>query len=331
MKQLLPIFIFFLLIFTSCQKELSIPDLRSTDSTAEKVVAAIVIEDLEQNDYDSIVYRYFPDKTLEVHYDQSGDSVTRTYYYDVNGRLAKMEDEEAIYYTNNDAARRISFNYNSSGELVQTSTDFTTVSGVEAHFHNSFTTGNNVTVYDTAYRGSSYNLDWANRIIYNTLTTDSYLLYDSCISVNNSSGFITTYVSAYTYDAAHNATTINKFTYQDGQLSEWGTITVRRDKPAPVYEALRKKLFRDLANWYEVGSVSQDDNFRLFSIPGNMYKTIVYNGYSTNGGPAPLPVNMISEYNNTYDKDLLVNSVNTVSFQGQGNIDYVHHIRYYYR
>src|SRR4030095_17125719 len=97
MKQLLPIFISSLLILTSCQKELSIPDINPVDSTTEKVVAAIVVTDLEQNDYDSIVYRYFPNKTLEVHYDQSGDSVTRTYYYDVNGRLAKMEDEEAIY------------------------------------------------------------------------------------------------------------------------------------------------------------------------------------------------------------------------------------------
>src|SRR4030095_9068212 len=147
MKQLLPIFISSLLILTSCQKELSIPDLNPVDSTTEKVVAAIVIADLEQNDYDSIVYRYFPDKQLEVHYDQWGDSVTRTYYYDGNGRLLKLEDEEAIYYTNNDAARRISFNYNSSSELVQTLTDFTTVSGVEAHFNNSFfTTGNNITV-----------------------------------------------------------------------------------------------------------------------------------------------------------------------------------------
>src|SRR6478672_2044046 len=137
MKQLLPIFILSLLIFTSCQKELSIHDLSPTDSTTEKVVAAIVIADLEQNDYDSIVYWYFPDRTLEVHHDQSGDSVTRTYYYDGNERLAKLEDEEAIYYTNNDAARRISFNYNSSGELVQTLTDFITVSGVEAHFNNS--------------------------------------------------------------------------------------------------------------------------------------------------------------------------------------------------
>jgi hypothetical protein len=162
------------------------------------------------------------------------------------------------------------------------------------------------------------------------LTTDNYLLYDSCISVNTN-GFSTTYVSAYTYDVDHNATIINKFTYQNGQLSEWGTFTIRRDKPAPTYEALRKKLFRNLANWYEIGSVSQDDNYRLFSIPGSMYKTIVYNGYSTNGGPQPLQVNMISEFDNTYDKDLLLNSVNTVSLQGQGNIAYVHHIRYYYR
>jgi hypothetical protein len=62
-----------------------------------------------------------------------------------------------------------------------------------------------------------------------------------------------------------------------------------------------------------------------------MYKSIVYNGYSTNGGPAPLQVYMSSEFDNTYDKDLLVSSINTVSLQGQGNIAYVHHIRYYYR
>src|SRR5438132_5077166 len=191
MKQLFPIFILFILLLTSCQKELSDPD--PVNPVTEKVIAAIVIADLQQNDYDSIVYWYFPDKTLEVHYDQSCDSVTRTYYYDGNGRLAKLEDEEAIYYTNNDAAHRISFNYNSSGQLVQTLTDFTTASGVEAHYNNILSaTGNSITIYDTTYKSSLYNLDWANRIIYNALTTSNYLLYDSCISVNNTNGFITT-------------------------------------------------------------------------------------------------------------------------------------------
>jgi hypothetical protein len=104
MKQLLPVFSLLVLLLSSCQKELSNPNPNRSDSTSEKVVAAIVIADVEQNDYDSIVYWYFPDKTLEIHYDQSGDSITRTYYYDGNDRLAKLEDEEAIYYTNNDVA-----------------------------------------------------------------------------------------------------------------------------------------------------------------------------------------------------------------------------------
>ncbi|HXL57298.1 MAG TPA: hypothetical protein VN958_13630 [Chitinophagaceae bacterium] len=330
MKKIFPVISFFLLM-ASCQKELSLAD-PSVNPAPERVVSAIVITDSTQSDYDSLVYRYLPDKTREVHYNHSGDSTTRTYYYDTDNRFSKLEDEKAIYYTNNDVAKRISFQYNSSGQLVETLTDFATVTGIKAYYNNNLSaTGKSIIVYDTFYNSPSYNLDWANRIIYNTLSSDDYLLYDSCIFINKVSGVLTTRVSAYNYDTEKNATSISKLTYHDEQLSEWGTVTVTRDKPAPDYEALREKLFHNLANWYQTGSVLQDDNYPLFSFPGRMYKSIVYTGYSINGGAIPLQVYNRSEFNNTYNDDLLMKSVITTSLQGQGNTHYVTVIRYYYR
>jgi hypothetical protein len=319
-------------LLASCQQEISFPVDPLANPVVEKLVAAIVITNSPQNEYDSIVFRYLADKTREVHYRLAGDSITRAYYYDNAGRLVKLEDEKAIYYTNNNSATTISFQYNSSGQLIKTFTDFKTVSGVPAYYNNTIS-GNSkqIIVHDTLYISASYNLDWANRTIFNTLTADNYLMYDSCIWLNSSRGGTTTYVAEYSYDTDKNAKEIRQYTYQDGQLSEWGTVTITRDKPAPVYEALRKKLFRNLANWYETGFVSQDDNYRLFTFPGNMYKKMSYTGYSSDGGVVPLKVIKSIEYENQYDNDLLLKSKVTFSLTGQGTIHYVNQIRYYYK
>ena len=324
-------FILFIFFLASCQKEISFPD----DAPAipvEKVVAAIVITNSSQNEFDSIVYRWLPDKTREVHYSRAGDSITRTYSYDSEGRLTKLEDQKALYYTNGDIAHAISFQYNSSGQLIKTITDFKTKSDIPAYFNTSGSdNGKKIIIYDTSYIGPSYNLGWANRIIYNTVSPDNYLMYDSCIFLNNSTGGTTTNVSDYSYDANKNAIAIRQYTYQDGQLSEWGDVTVTRDKPAPVYEALRKKLFRNLTNWYDAGYVLQDDNYRLFTFPGNMYKRMSYSGYSLYGAPVPLVVAKSIEFQNEYDDDLLLKSIVSFSLTGQGTIHYVNHVSYYYK
>jgi hypothetical protein len=126
-------------------------------------------------------------------------------------------------------------------------------------------------------------------------------------------------------------TSVRKATYQDGQLFEWGDISVTYDIPAPVYEGLRKKLFRNLTNWYDASSVWQDDNYRLFTIPGHMYKRFSYAGYSLYGGATPLTVSKGFDFQNEYDNDLLIKSIVTITVSGQGNIYYVNNIRYYYK
>ena len=122
-------------VLISCQREIFRPVIAPVNVVPEKVVAAIVIANAAQNEFDSIVYRYQPDNIREVHYRESGDSVTRTYYYDATGRLAKTEDENALYYTNNHTAHAISFQYNSAGQLIKTFTDFETVSAVPAYYN----------------------------------------------------------------------------------------------------------------------------------------------------------------------------------------------------
>ncbi len=332
MKKNFFFFILFFFLLTSCQKEISFPADAPAAPVPEKLVAAIVIINSLQNEFDSIVYRYLPDKIREVHYHQSGDSIVRSYSYDNAGRLARIEDENALYYTNNSIARSISFQYNNSGQLIKTLTDFRTVSGVPAYYNNSIAGSTKKIIgYDTSYISSSYDLGWANRIIYNTLSVDNYLMYDSCIYFNNSTGGTTTYVSDYSYDGNKNAEGIRQYTYQNGQLSEWGTVTITRDKPAPVYEALRKKLFRNLSNWYETGYISQDDNYRLFTFPGSMYKKMSYSGYSSDGGPVPLTVIKGIDFQNEYDNDMLLKSIVTFSLTGQGTIHYINDIRYYYK
>jgi hypothetical protein len=332
MKKIIPFLAFLSTLLTSCQREVSFPPDAPVVHVVEKVVAAIVITNAAQNEFDSIVYRYLPDKTMEVHYSRAGDSVTRTYHYDNAGRLAKLEDEKALYYTNNNIAVAISFQYNSSGQLTKSLTDFQTTSGIPASYNIVASgSGKKMIVYDTAYAGLSYNLGWANRIIYSNLTADNYLLYDSCIYVNNSTGGITTNVSDYSYDGNKNATSVRQSTYQDGQLSEWGVVTVTQDNTAPIYEGLRKKLFRNLTNWYDAGYVLQDDRYRLFTLPGHMYKRMSYTGYTTNGGLVPLNVIRSIEYENEYDGDLLLKSKVTFSVTGQGTIHYVNQVKYYYR
>jgi hypothetical protein len=333
MKKIFTLFIFSVFWLLSCQRELSFPAVAPVPPLLpEKLVAAIVITDSLQVDYDSVVYRYQADKIREVHYARTRDSITRSYYYDAAGRLSKIEDEKALYYTNNDVAKRISFQYDNSGLLVKTSTDFTTISGISAIYNNSLSGANrNIIVYDTAYSGPSYNLDWVNRIIYNTLTSDNYILYDSCLYINKFSGVVKTVVSAYAYGADKNVTTIDNVTYFDNEPAEEGNTVLEKDSSAPVYEALRKKLYSNMANWYEASSVTQDDNYRLFNVPGHMYKSIVYGGYSVSNGPGAFKVTRSFDYDNTYTDDLLKRSVVTYSVHGQGSVHYSKVLRYYYR
>jgi len=328
-------YFFLVLLFfflASCQREIYFPEDATVVPVLEKVVAAIVITNGAHNEFDSTVYRWLPDKTREVHYSRTGDSITRTYSYDSAGRLVKIEDQKALYYTNGNIAHAISFQYNNSGQLIKTVTDFNTRSGIPAYYNTSASaTVKNITVYDTSYNGPNYNLGWANRVIYNTVSPDNYLLYDSCIFYNYSTGGSSTNVSDYSYDGNKNAMEIRQHTYQDGQLTEWGDVTVTRDKPAPIYEGLRKKLYRNLTNWYDAGFALQDDNYRFFTFPGSMYKRMFYSGYSTNGGPNPFQVARSIEYENEYDKDLLLKSKVSFSVNGQGTISYVNHVRYYYK
>jgi hypothetical protein len=326
-------FLFTLMVFflASCQKEIYFPEEVPVVPVVEKVVSAIVVTNDAQNEFDSIVFRWLPGKTMEVHYSKTGDSITRTYTYD-GGRLAKIEDQKALYYTNGAVAHAISFQYNNSGQLIKTVTDFNTRSGIPAYYNMSGSGSvKSVTVFDTSYWGPTYNLGWANRIIYNTVSSDNYLTYDSCIFFNHATGGTSATVSDYTYDGNKNASSIRQHTYQDGQLTEWGDVAVTRDRPAPIYEGMRKKLYRNLTNWYDAGYVLQDDNYRFFTFPGNMYKRMSYSGYSSNGGPVPLQVAKSIEYENEYDKDLLLKSKVSFSLNGQGTIRYVNHIRYYYK
>ena len=117
MKKSLLYFAFFLLVFISCQKEIHFTRVSSNAPLPEKLVTAIVITNPPQNEYDSIVFRYSANKISEIHYTATGDSVIRAYHYDAAGRLAKIEDEKALYYTNNNVAHAIRFEFNNLGQL----------------------------------------------------------------------------------------------------------------------------------------------------------------------------------------------------------------------
>jgi hypothetical protein len=320
-----------ILLLLSCQHELHFPPAPPAVVVPhEKSVAAIVITNPTQSDYDSLVFRYSTDKTREVHYNPQGDSVTRTYYYDAAGRLSKLEDEKAIYYTNNNMARRISFHYDAGGRLQETVTDFINTSGITASaVYGTDGANKQMTVYDTAYTGAGYNLDWVNRIIYSTISNNNYLLYDSGIFINTTTaGLVKTIVNVYSYAADSSVTSISKRIYFNHQLSEYGTVSAKSDHAAPAYLALRKKLYRNLSNWFETGLAWQDDNYHLFPLPGGPYVSILYQGLST-GGAQPYTRNF--DYNNQYGGDQLDKSVVDYTLLGQGTGHYTNVLRFYYK
>jgi hypothetical protein len=320
------------LLLTSCQRQLHFPDIPVVTAPHEKLVTAIVVTNPTQTDYDSLVFRYSTDKIKEVHYSLYGDSVTRTYYYDAAGRLSKLEDENAIYYTNNNMARRISFQYDASGQLQETKTDFTNVLGVSANIITTASgTNKKIIVYDTAYSTAAYNLDWVNRVIYSTISNSNYLLYDSSIFINTTTiGLVKTIVAVFSYGADSAVTSINKRIYFNNQLSEQGIVSVTGDQSAPAYKTLRKKLYRNLTNWFEASEVWQDDNYKLFPLPGGPYKSILYKGFSASADPASPPFTRNYEFVNSYNAGQLNNSIVTYSLSGQGTNHYVNVLRFYY-
>jgi hypothetical protein len=321
-----------IIMLTACQHQLHFPETPAVVTPHEKVVAAVVVTNPTEADYDSLVYHYGTGRTREVHFSKHGDSATRTYYYDAAGRLSKLEDEKAIYYTNNDMAKRISFQYGANDLLKETKTDFTVTQGVTAYMINNSTgSGKQMIVYDTAYTNASYNLDWNNRIIYSTISSSNYIVYDSAIYINTSTaGLVKTVVNDYRYGADSSVTIINRRIYFNHQLSEYGTVIARSDRLAPVYKALRKKLYRNLSNWFEAGSVWQDDNYHLFPLPGGPYQSILYTGFPLSAGPASPPYTQDYEFNNSFSDNQLNKSVVDYSLVGQGSSKYTTVLRFYY-
>lgn len=320
-------------VLASCQHQLHFPTAPAVVIPHEKIITAVVVTDPTQTDYDSLVFRYEADRTREVHFSMQGDSVTRTYYYDAAGRLSKLEDEKAIYYTNNNRALRISFLYDAGGQLLQTKTDFTDVQGVTAYMMYG-SDGNNkkLTVYDTAYTSASYNLDWNNRLIYSSINNSNYIVYDSGVFINTAAvGLVKTIVNEYSYGADSSVASISKRIYFNQQLSEYGTVLATSDRSAPVYKALRKKLYRNLSNWFEQGLVWQDDNYHLFPLPGGAYKSIAYQGFSISAGPASPPYTRDYDFTNSYAGDQLNKSIVDYSLQGQGNSKFTNVLRFYYK
>jgi hypothetical protein len=320
------------MMMAGCQHQLHFPDTAPVIIPREKVITAVVITNPAQSDYDSLVFRYSAGRTKVVHYTSPVDSVTRTYYYDAAGRLSKLEDEKAIYYTNNSMAKRISFQYDAGGRLQQTKTDFTDVQGITAFIiSNTGSAVNQLIIYDTAYANAAYNLDWVNRIIYNTISSSNYLLYDSAIFINTTTaGLFKTIVNVYSYGADSSVTTISKRIYFNQQLSEYGTVSATSDKPAPVFAALRKKLYRNLSNWFETGLVWQNDNYHLFPLPGGPYKSILYKGFSLSAGPGSPAYTRDYEFINLYIGDQLSKSTINYSLLGQGTGKYTTLLRFYY-
>jgi hypothetical protein len=138
-------------------------------------------------------------------------------------------------------------------------------------------------------------------------------------------------VADYKYDGNLNVTAINSNTYFDDTLTEQGITGLIKDNPAPAYEALRKKIYSNLANWYEAGLILQDDNYHLFSVPGHIYRSIVYTGRSlSNAAIAPV-ITRSYDYINTFKDDLLQRSLVTYSLKGEGSGTYTRALRYYYR
>ena len=320
---------FMILLLASCQREIRFPTTPVATAIPEKVITAIIVYNPLVGDYDSIAFQYAPDLVKQSHFDRNGITETRSFSYDAAGRLTQVDDDKAIYYTNNDRAIRIHFDYDAAGQLQQTTTDFTRVAGVKAEFKNSGA-GNVklVAIYDTAYRTPAYNLDWVNRIIYTRINARNYILYDSSILTNTSyAGLVTTVASEFIYDSDTIVSIINKRIYSNGQLTESGTMNAARDKPAPVYTALRKKLFRNLANWFDAGEVWQDTSYDLYPLPGGPYKSTLYNGlFAANGQTFVRNY----QFENVYSNGDLDNSMVTYTLTGQGTSNYVTWLKFYY-
>lgn len=326
-------YIICVLLSASCKRELHFPSTPVVVVPPEKLVTAVVITDLAQNDYDSLVFRYSTDKIREVHFNlYTGDSLTRTYYYDAAGRLSKLEDEKAIYYTNNDRAKRISFRYDNNGRLSETVTDFSFITGVKAQIvTNSAGVDKRIIFYDTAYSTSAYDLDWANRLIYSSVNNSNYITYDSAVFLNTTTvGLVKTIVNAYHYAPDSSILSIDRHIYFNQLLSEEGVLYGTSDQASAAYKSFRKKLYRNLANWFEASAAWQDDNYRLFPLPGGPYKSILYQGRSVSSGPASLPFSRNYEFENTYSGDQLNKSIVTYSLSGQGSNRYVKVLRFYY-
>jgi len=322
---------FFTLMLSSCQHELHFPMAPAITIPPEKLITAIVVTNPAQTDYDSMVFRYGASQIKEVHYDPFKDSTTRTYYYDAAGRLSKLEDEKAIYYTNNDIARRISFQYDADGQLQKTITDFNSVPGVSAYCtFNSNGTERKMILIDTAYVGATYNLEWSNRVIYSTLGNGNRLLFDSGVFINPSNTNLSkTIVNEYAYAADSSVTSINKRIYFNGQLAEYGTLYATSGKIAPVYRALHRKLYRNLSNWFDMGLAWQDDSYHLFPLAAGPYTSILYTGYSTDSGTKPYTRNY--EYDNSYTGDQLDRCSINYALLGQGTSKYTTVLRFYYK
>jgi hypothetical protein len=328
----LPLYTCLVLLFAACQREIHFPTEPVQIPIPEKLVTAVVIADPGRNEYDSITYNYQHDKITETHYSKTTRTGTRIFHYDAANRLALIEDDRQVYRTNNDAARTIRFIYNNAGELLQTQTSFAGGPNTNAVFiYKPAGPEKQVLVYDTLYVGAGYNLQWVNRVIYNTISGNNYLLYDSSINSNTTNtSLIKTLVASFTYNTDSTVASIQQKTYFNNELSEWGRTLVSADKPAPAYQAFRNKLYRGLSNWIDAGSIWQDDNYDLFPLPGGPYRNILFSGVSTDGSTVSIPFNRDYVYKNTYSGDQLDRSEITFTLSGQGNNNYVTVVNFYY-
>jgi hypothetical protein len=328
----LSFYIVFILFSAACQREIHFPSEPLHIPLPEKLVIAVVVTDPGRTDYDSISYRYQADKITATHHNKTGITGSRIFHYDAAAKLVMIEDDRELYHTNNDKARSIQFTYSSAGELIKAQTNFASGIGTGATFvYQPSGAEKKVIVYDTAYSGAGYNLQWVNRIIYYTISGNNFLVYDSSINRNTvNTALVKTVVSSYTYNADSTVASIQQKTYFNNELSEWGRTIVSADKVAPDYTAFRKKLYRGLSNWIDAGSVWQDANYDLFPLPGGPYKNILFSGVSTDGSSVSIPFNRDYVFKNNYNGDQLDESSITYTLTGQGNNHYVTVVKFYY-
>ena len=325
-------FIGFILMLLACQRELHFPPTPVAPTVAqEKLVRAIVVTNPVQNDYDSMVFRYLPDTIREVHYSSHKDSVTRIYYYQ-GARLQAIADENALYYTNHDKATRISFSYDASNLLIATATDFSRVKNVPASFVNKGSDKEReVWVYDTSYQSATYDLGWTNRIIYSRIGNHTQLLYDSAVFNNNSApGLSKTIVNEYSYGPDSSVRTIQKRIYFNKELVEYGTVSAAAAAPCPALSGLRKKLYRNLANWFDAGMVWQNDNYAIFQLPQGPYNSILYKGFSTSNLQTQSSYTVDYLFGNFFQGNELTQSIIQYSLLGRGTSRYTTILRFYY-